>query len=262
MNTCVRRAKLPRKDFLEKFTGKEDDLKWVPKMIKAGHDGLKPFEDEIVRAQKKIKNVAEATGLAVTEIKDINAACLSVKQKPAGKEGHGRKRPTTGDFDCEEVHQPGLQFPDLIQEGNIGLMKAVTVRISSRLQVLYLCDLVDPSGDHSFNRGPGTNIRIPVHMIETINKLSRISRQMLQEMGREPTPEELGVRMDMPEEKVRRVLKIAKSQSLWKHLLVMMKSHLGDFLDSNNNLSELPSVRRLTQPPMKVCKKRLWCSLV
>ena len=113
--------------------------------------------------------------------------------------------------------------PDLIQEGNIGLMKAVDKFEYRRGYVLNLRNVVDPAGDHAFDRGSARTIRIPVHMIETINKLNRISRQMLQEMGREPLPEELAERMMMPEDKIRKVLKIAKEPFRWKPRLVTTK---------------------------------------
>ena len=245
MNTCVRRAKMPRKTFLEKFAGKEDDLKFVQRQIKAGHEQLKNFEDEIVRAQKKIKAVSNATGLAVSEIKDINRR-MSIGEAKARR---AKKDMVEANLRlvisiAKKYTNRGLQFLDLIQEGNIGLMKAVDkfeYRRGYKFST-YATWWIRQAITRSIADQART-IRIPVHMIETINKLSRISRQMLQEMGREPTPEELGVRMDMPEDKVRRVLKIAKEPiSMETPIGDDEDSHLGDFLDSNNNLSEGASV--------------------
>ena len=245
MNTCVRRAKMPRKTFLEKFSGKEDDVKWVQKQIKAGHDGLKAFEDDIARAQKKIKAVSDQTGMSISEIKDINRR-MSIGEAKARR---AKKDMVEANLRlvisiAKKYTNRGLQFLDLIQEGNIGLMKAVDkfeYRRGYKFST-YATWWIRQAITRSIADQART-IRIPVHMIETINKLSRISRQMLQEMGREPTPEELGVRMDMPEDKVRRVLKIAKEPiSMETPIGDDEDSHLGDFLDSNNNLSEGASV--------------------
>ncbi|HKI74130.1 MAG TPA: RNA polymerase sigma factor RpoD [Pseudomonadales bacterium] len=245
MNTAVRRAKMPRKTFLEKFTGKEDDLKWISKMGRAGFDKLKNFEDEILRAQKRIKQTAEEVGISVTDIKDINRH-MSIGEAKARR---AKKDMVEANLRlvisiAKKYTNRGLQFLDLIQEGNIGLMKAVDkfeYRRGYKFST-YATWWIRQAITRSIADQART-IRIPVHMIETINKLSRISRQMLQEMGREPTPEELGIRMEMPEEKVRRVLKIAKEPiSMETPIGDDEDSHLGDFLDSDNNLSEGASV--------------------
>ena len=241
MNTCVRKAKMPRKTFLETFTGKEADLKWVQQQIKAGFDGLKQFEDEIVRSQKRIKQAAEVSGLEVSEIKDINRR-MSIGEAKARR---AKKDMVEANLRlvisiAKKYTNRGLQFLDLIQEGNIGLMKAVDkfeYRRGYKFST-YATWWIRQAITRSIADQART-IRIPVHMIETINKLSRISRQMLQEMGREPTPEELGIRMDMPEEKVRRVLKIAKDPiSMETPIGDDEDSHLGDFLDSDSSLGE------------------------
>jgi len=241
MNTCVRKGKMPRKKFLEKFAGKEADPKWVQKQIKAGFDGLKKFEDEIVRAQKRIKQASEACGLEVSEIKDINRR-MSIGEAKARR---AKKDMVEANLRlvisiAKKYTNRGLQFLDLIQEGNIGLMKAVDkfeYRRGYKFST-YATWWIRQAITRSIADQART-IRIPVHMIETINKLSRISRQMLQEMGREPTPEELGLRMEMPEDKVRRVLKISKDPiSMETPIGDDEDSHLGDFLDSDSSLCE------------------------
>ncbi len=241
MNTCIRRARMPRKVFLEKFPGKETDLKWVQKQIKAGYEGLKNFEDEIVRSQKKIRQAANECGLSSGEIKDINRL-MSIGEAKARR---AKKDMVEANLRlvisiAKKYTNRGLQFLDLIQEGNIGLMKAVDkfeYRRGYKFST-YATWWIRQAITRSIADQART-IRIPVHMIETINKLSRVSRQMLQEMGREPTPEELGERMEMPEDKVRRVLKIAKEPiSMETPIGDDEDSHLGDFLDSKNNLSE------------------------
>ena len=245
MNTCIRRAKMPRKIFLEKFTGHETDLKWVSKQIKTGHDKLKKFEDDILRAQKRIKQASEVVGLEVIEIKDINRR-MSIGEAKARR---AKKDMVEANLRlvisiAKKYTNRGLQFLDLIQEGNIGLMKAVDkfeYRRGYKFST-YATWWIRQAITRSIADQART-IRIPVHMIETINKLSRISRQMLQEMGREPTPEELGERMEMPEDKVRRVLKIAKEPiSMETPIGDDENSHLGDFLDSDSNLGEGASV--------------------
>ncbi len=245
MNTCVRRAKMPRKDFLQKFAGKEADPKWVGRQIKAGYTGLKKFEDEIVRAQKRIKQAAASVDMTVSEIKDINRR-MSIGEAKARR---AKKDMVEANLRlvisiAKKYTNRGLQFLDLIQEGNIGLMKAVDkfeYRRGYKFST-YATWWIRQAITRSIADQART-IRIPVHMIETINKLSRVSRQMLQEMGREPTPEELGERMEMPEDKVRRVLKIAKEPiSMETPIGDDEDSHLGDFLDSDSNLGEGASV--------------------
>ena len=241
INTCVRRGKMPRKKFLEKFTGRETDLKWVQKQIKAGFDGLKKFEDDIVRAQKRMKQASEECGLEVSEIKEIHRR-MSIGEAKARR---AKKDMVEANLRlvisiAKKYTNRGLQFLDLIQEGNIGLMKAVDkfeYRRGYKFST-YATWWIRQAITRSIADQART-IRIPVHMIETINKLSRISRQMLQEMGREPTPEELGERMEMPEDKVRRVLKIAKDPiSMETPVGDDEDAHLGDFLDSDSSLGD------------------------
>jgi len=245
VNTCVRRAKMPRKVFMQKFAGKETDPRWVSRQIKAGHTGLKKYQEEIVRAQKRMRQASEAVGLSVGEIKDINRR-MSIGEAKARR---AKKDMVEANLRlvisiAKKYTNRGLQFLDLIQEGNIGLMKAVDkfeYRRGYKFST-YATWWIRQAITRSIADQART-IRIPVHMIETINKLSRVSRQMLQEMGREPTPEELGERMDMPEDKVRRVLKIAKEPiSMETPIGDDEDSHLGDFLDSDSNLGEGASV--------------------
>ncbi|MDP4911264.1 MAG: RNA polymerase sigma factor RpoD [SAR86 cluster bacterium] len=241
LTASVRRGKMPRKTFIEQFSGHEDDASWVENQIKAGHKGLEAFAEDIQRAQKRIRQVSAATGLSVMEIKDINRR-MSIGEAKARR---AKKDMVEANLRlvisiAKKYTNRGLQFLDLIQEGNIGLMKAVDkfeYRRGYKFST-YATWWIRQAITRSIADQART-IRIPVHMIETINKLSRISRQMLQEMGREPTPEELGVRMEMPEEKVLRVLKIAKEPiSMETPIGDDEDSHLGDFLDSANNLGE------------------------
>ena len=245
MNTCIRRAKMPRKTFMESFNSNEGDPKWIGKELKKGFDGLKKYHDEIQRAQKRIRQASEEIGLSVAEIKDINRR-MSIGEAKARR---AKKDMVEANLRlvisiAKKYTNRGLQFLDLIQEGNIGLMKAVDkfeYRRGYKFST-YATWWIRQAITRSIADQART-IRIPVHMIETINKLSRISRQMLQEMGREPTPEELGEKMEMPEDKVRRVLKIAKEPiSMETPIGDDEDSNLGDFLDSDSNLGEGASV--------------------
>ena len=245
MSLCVKHGKMQRKDFIERFMGHEEDLKWVQKQMKGGYDGLKKVKDEVLRAQKRIKQVSDETGLKISDLKDINRR-MSIGEAKARR---AKKDMVEANLRlvisiAKKYTNRGLQFLDLIQEGNIGLMKAVDkfeYRRGYKFST-YATWWIRQAITRSIADQART-IRIPVHMIETINKLSRISRQMLQEKGREPTPEELSERMEMPEEKVRRVLKIAKEPiSMETPIGDDEDSHLGDFLDSDSNLGEGASV--------------------
>ncbi len=245
MTLCVRQSKMDRKDFLQSFAGNEGNLKWLPKQIKAGHSKLKVVEEEVIRAQKRIVQISEEIGMDVVELRDLNRR-MSIGEAKARR---AKKDMVEANLRlvisiAKKYTNRGLQFLDLIQEGNIGLMKAVDkfeYRRGYKFST-YATWWIRQAITRSIADQART-IRIPVHMIETINKLSRISRQMLQEMGREPTPEELGERMDMPEEKVRRVLKIAKEPiSMETPIGDDEDSSLGDFLDSDSNLGEGASV--------------------
>ncbi len=237
MISAVRRAKMPRKAFLKDFPGNEVSIAWVNKHIRAKKDyssALAEQKDDIVRAQKKLKSIIDETGLSVAEIKDINRR-MSLGEAKARR---AKKDMVEANLRlvisiAKKYTNRGLQFLDLIQEGNIGLMKAVDkfeYRRGYKFST-YATWWIRQAITRSIADQART-IRIPVHMIETINKLNRVSRQMLQEMGREPTPEELGKRMDMPEDKVRRVLKIAKEPiSMETPIGDDEDSHLGDFIE-------------------------------
>ena len=189
-----------------------------------------------IRAQKKLKALTNETHLTVTEIKDINRR-MSLGEAKARR---AKKDMVEANLRlvisiAKKYTNRGLQFLDLIQEGNIGLMKAVDkfeYRRGYKFST-YATWWIRQAITRSIADQART-IRIPVHMIETINKLNRVSRHMLQEMGREPTPEELGDRMDMPEDKVRRVLKIAKEPiSMETPIGDDEDSHLGDFIEDS-----------------------------
>ncbi len=237
MVACVRRARMPRKIFLKEFQGSETSVAWVNKHVKAKKEysaGLAEQLDDIVRAQKKLKAISQETGLTVGEIKDINRrmALGEAKARRAKKDMVEANLRLVISI-AKKYTNRGLQFLDLIQEGNIGLMKAVDkfeYRRGYKFST-YATWWIRQAITRSIADQART-IRIPVHMIETINKLNRVSRQMLQEMGREPTPEELGTRMEMPEDKVRKVLKIAKEPiSMETPIGDDEDSHLGDFIE-------------------------------
>ena len=237
MNTCVRTCRVPRDVFRKAYVGNEASVAWVNRLIKQKKDyssALEAHKDDIVRAQKKLKAVSAETGLTVAEIKDINRR-MSLGEAKARR---AKKDMVEANLRlvisiAKKYTNRGLQFLDLIQEGNIGLMKAVDkfeYRRGYKFST-YATWWIRQAITRSIADQART-IRIPVHMIETINKLNRVSRQMLQEMGREPTPEELGERMEMPEDKVRRVLKIAKEPiSMETPIGDDEDSHLGDFIE-------------------------------
>ncbi|TNF88906.1 MAG: RNA polymerase sigma factor RpoD, partial [Gammaproteobacteria bacterium] len=201
MNTCVKTCRVPRDVFRKAYVGNEASVAWVNRLIKQKKDyssALEAHKDEIVRAQKKLKAVSAETGLTVTEIKDINRR-MSLGEAKARR---AKKDMVEANLRlvisiAKKYTNRGLQFLDLIQEGNIGLMKAVDkfeYRRGYKFST-YATWWIRQAITRSIADQART-IRIPVHMIETINKLNRVSRQMLQEMGREPTPEELGERME------------------------------------------------------------------
>ena len=239
-NAVVRRARVPRDIFRKEYQGSEVSVTWINKigkMKKEYASGIEAQREDINRCQKKLKALSKITELSVLDIKDINRR-ISLGEAKARR---AKKDMVEANLRlvisiAKKYTNRGLQFLDLIQEGNIGLMKAVDkfeYRRGYKFST-YATWWIRQAITRSIADQART-IRIPVHMIETINKLNRVSRQMLQEMGREPTPEELGERMEMPEEKVRRVLKIAKEPiSMETPIGDDEDSHLGDFIEDNS----------------------------
>ncbi|WP_347279226.1 RNA polymerase sigma factor RpoD [Plasticicumulans sp.] len=247
MDACVGHAKMDRKLFITSFPEHETNPDWIDTQIAAGKkfsEALKPHRDTVRSAQERLLGIQNEAGLSVNEIKDINRT-MSIGEAKARR---AKKEMVEANLRlvisiAKKYTNRGLQFLDLIQEGNIGLMKAVDkfeYRRGYKFST-YATWWIRQAITRSIADQART-IRIPVHMIETINKLNRISRQMLQEMGREPTPEELAARMEMPEDKVRKVLKIAKEPiSMETPIGDDEDSHLGDFIEDTSVLSPLDS---------------------
>ena len=247
MALCVRDAGMPRKDFLASFPKNETNTSWVDKHIRAKRkhsSTLAKLRDDVLRAQRKLLAVETLTNLKIAEIKEINRQ-MSIGEAKARR---AKKEMVEANLRlvisiAKKYTNRGLQFLDLIQEGNIGLMKAVDkfeYRRGYKFST-YATWWIRQAITRSIADQART-IRIPVHMIETINKLNRISRQMLQEMGREPLPDELAERMEMPEDKVRKVLKIAKEPiSMETPIGDDEDSHLGDFIEDQTVHSPVDS---------------------
>jgi RNA polymerase primary sigma factor len=247
MSLCVRNAGMPRKIFVSTFPGSEVDEKWIEQFAKGKESWVNRLQDvaeEVQRTQRKLQSMQEESGLTVAEIKEINRG-MSIGE---AKSRRAKKEMVEANLRlvisiAKKYTNRGLQFLDLIQEGNIGLMKAVDkfeYRRGYKFST-YATWWIRQAITRSIADQART-IRIPVHMIETINKLNRISRQMVHEKGREPTPEELGERMDMTEDKVRRVLKIAKEPiSMETPIGDDEDSHLGDFIEDSTVESPVDS---------------------
>jgi RNA polymerase primary sigma factor len=243
MDICVGKARMPRKTFLKIFPGHETNKRFAKKAIKCGEGNVATIEhneEAILAAQDKLLLLEKEAGLPITELKEVNRR-MSIGEAKARR---AKKEMVEANLRlvisiAKKYTNRGLQFLDLIQEGNIGLMKAVDkfeYRRGYKFST-YATWWIRQAITRSIADQART-IRIPVHMIETINKLNRISRQMLQEMGREPTPEELAERMDMPEDKIRKVLKIAKEPiSMETPIGDDEDSHLGDFVEDINTMA-------------------------
>ncbi|ADU70695.1 MAG: RNA polymerase sigma factor RpoD [Pantoea sp.] len=244
MKLCVELCKMPKKNFITLFTGNETSESWFKAalaMNKPWSEKLLEVQDDVMRCLQKLLQIEEETGLTIEQVKDINRR-MSIGEAKARR---AKKEMVEANLRlvisiAKKYTNRGLQFLDLIQEGNIGLMKAVDkfeYRRGYKFST-YATWWIRQAITRSIADQART-IRIPVHMIETINKLNRISRQMLQEMGREPTPEELAERMLMPEDKIRKVLKIAKEPiSMETPIGDDEDSHLGDFIEDTT--LELP----------------------
>ncbi len=240
LTACVEKAHMPRKEFITSFPYNETDLTWLDTHIEKGDsysDVLKEHADEIRKAQRKLVAIGKECRMTISGIKDVNRQ-MSIGEAKARR---AKKEMVEANLRlvisiAKKYTNRGLQFLDLIQEGNIGLMKAVDkfeYRRGYKFST-YATWWIRQAITRSIADQART-IRIPVHMIETINKLNRVSRQLLQEKGREATPEELAEKMEMPEDKVRKVLKIAKEPiSMETPIGDDEDSHLGDFIEDQN----------------------------
>jgi RNA polymerase primary sigma factor len=243
MNLCLKQGKIPRKNFIASFLNNESNLNWFNKYItqhKSQAALLKPLAVEIQHAQKQLIEIEQSTTLSITEIKEINRRISigEAKVRRAKKEMIEANLRLVISI-AKKYTNRGLQFLDLIQEGNIGLMKAVDkfeYRRGYKFST-YATWWIRQAITRSIADQART-IRIPVHMIETINKLNRISRQILQETGQEPTSEELSKLMLMPEDKVLKIMKIAKEPiSLETPIGDDEDTHLGDFIEDSKTLA-------------------------
>jgi len=247
LQMAVVQAKMPKSIFLKTFTQNEANQKWLTPILKGTQKwvpALKEYAPEIRAVQVKLARLETEARLTIADLKDINRT-MSIGEAKARR---AKKEMVEANLRlvisiAKKYTNRGLQFLDLIQEGNIGLMKAVDkfeYRRGYKFST-YATWWIRQAITRSIADQART-IRIPVHMIETINKLNRISRQMLQEMGREPVPEELAIRMEMPEDKVRKVLKIAKEPiSMETPIGDDEDSHLGDFIEDANISSPVDS---------------------
>ena len=247
MQTCVERAGMPRNYFIKNFPGNETNLDWVLNEVAAGHpysETLERYVPDVQEIQKRLIELQRSVVLPLKDLKDVNKrmATGEAKARKAKREMTEANLRLVISI-AKKYTNRGLQFLDLIQEGNIGLMKAVDkfeYRRGYKFST-YATWWIRQAITRSIADQART-IRIPVHMIETINKMNRINRQILQETGAEPDPATLAQKMDMPEDKIRKILKIAKEPiSMETPIGDDDDSHLGDFIEDTGTLSPAES---------------------
>jgi len=243
MDICVQKVRMPREHFIKVFPGNEDNMQWVAQEMASGaaySTALQRYQHAVMEKQSKLAELQQRAMIPIKDLKEIN------RQMSTGEAKARRAKREMIEANlrlvisiAKKYTNRGLQFLDLIQEGNIGLMKAVDkfeYRRGYKFST-YATWWIRQAITRSIADQART-IRIPVHMIETINKMNRISRQILQETGIEPDPATLAARMEMPEDKIRKILKIAKEPiSMETPIGDDDDSHLGDFIEDQNNLA-------------------------
>jgi RNA polymerase primary sigma factor len=243
MALCIDKARMPRQHFIKEFPGKETSSRWIRSEVESGKpwsEALARFEPAVIEQQQKLIDLQARIGIPIKELKEINRQMTSGEARAR----RAKREMTEANLRlvisiAKKYTNRGLQFLDLIQEGNIGLMKAVDkfeYRRGYKFST-YATWWIRQAITRSIADQART-IRIPVHMIETINKMNRISRQILQETGSEPDPATLAEKMEMPEEKIRKILKISKEPiSMETPIGDDDDSHLGDFIEDQSTMA-------------------------